>query len=104
VEYLGNGTWRVEDQILGTGIHRVCGRLRFDPALGVRARGDGSVLASGSVTECEVRGEAGTALRLENGWYFPRWGVKQECSVVRMDAEGRLPLRLAYRLAVSRRA
>ena len=93
----------MEDRILGAGVHEACGRLRFHPSLEVRARGDGSILATGRESECEIRGEPGTALRLESGWYFPRWGVKQECPVVRMEARGRLPLVLAYRLAVSRR-
>ncbi len=104
VEYVGGGTWRVEDRILGVGLHEACGRLRLEPSLEVRASGDGSIRATGTETECEIRGEDSVALRIERGWYFPRWGVKRECAVVRMDARGRLPLRLAYRLAVSRRA
>jgi len=46
----------------------------------------------------------GTKPRLEAGWYFPQFGVQLACHVVALEASGRLPLRLSYRIVKTKRS
>ncbi len=104
VGQLGGDAWRIVDVVEGRGEHAVASRVRLHPDLDVALRPDGSVLAAGELARCRVMPEEGATLRLEGGWYFPRMGRKEPCRVVRVDAGGSLPLRLAYRLELSSRS
>jgi len=97
-------TWRVEDEVTGRGEHRIVSRVRFHPALDLSLLPDGTMVARGATIACRFVPEGGASARLEEGWYFPRMGLKVRCRVARIEAAGRLPLRLAYRLELSSRS
>lgn len=103
VTFQSPDTWHVEDTISGAGEHTATGRVRFHPDLDVHAHPDGTVEAAGESIRCLLRPGENTSLSLEEGWYFPRFGEKHECTVVRMDAAGRPPFHFSYRLELSTR-
>ena len=102
--HLGGDTWRVDDAVLGAGEHRAASRLRLHPAFSVVAREDDRLTATAGRVEVRVVAEAPARLEVEQGRYFPRFGVEERCIVVRLDAAGSLPLRIGYRLELATRS
>jgi len=104
MEHLGGDVWRVEDEVLGGGEHRAVSRVRLHPAFSAGAREAGRFEASAGAVVVRVVAETPARLDVEEGRYFPRFGVEQRCLVVRLVAAGPLPLRICYRLEVSMRS
>ena len=55
------------------------------------------VLEAGGMPVATIEVE-GAAIRLEQGWYFPEFGVRFENALIVLSCEGRLPLQLKYRI------
>jgi uncharacterized heparinase superfamily protein len=104
MEHLGGDVWRVDDAVLGAGDHHAASRVRLHPAFSVVARETGGFEASAGPVVVRVVALSPARLDVEEGRYFPRFGVEERCLVVRLDAAGPLPLRICYRLEVSTRS
>jgi uncharacterized heparinase superfamily protein len=104
MEHLGGDVWRVEDLALGGGEHRAVSRLRLHPAFSVRGRQTDWLEAVSDRLVVRVVAESPARLDVEDGRYFPRFGVEERCLVLRLDAAGPLPLRISYRLELSTRS
>jgi uncharacterized heparinase superfamily protein len=104
MEHLGGDVWRVEDVVRGGGEHRAVSRVRLHPAFSAGERTTDVFEASNGPLVVRVVAEDPARLEVEPGRYFPRFGVEERCLVVRLDAAGSLPLRIAYRLEVSTRS
>jgi uncharacterized heparinase superfamily protein len=98
MEHLGGDAWRVEDLVLGGGEHRAVSRLRLHPAFSAGARGAGRFEASNGPVIVRIVAESPARIDVEEGRYFPRFGVEEKCLVIRLDEAGSLPLRICYRL------
>jgi uncharacterized heparinase superfamily protein len=98
VEHLGGDAWSVEDVVTGGGEHRAVSRVRLHPRFATTRRESGVLEASSGRVVVRVVACDPSRLDVEDGRYFPRFGVCQPCLVVRLEAAGRLPLRLRYRL------
>jgi uncharacterized heparinase superfamily protein len=96
--HLGADVWRVEDVVSGDGEHRAVTRLRLHPAFSAGARESGRFQASAGPVVIRVVADGSARVEIEGGRYFPSFGVEERCLVVRLDAAGSLPLRIAYRL------
>jgi hypothetical protein len=102
--HIGGDVWRVEDEVSGRGVHRAVSRVRLHPEFSAGARGDGWFEASAGPVVVRVVADAPLRLDVEDGRYFPSFGVEQRCLVVRLEAAGSLPLRIDYRLLLSTRS
>jgi uncharacterized heparinase superfamily protein len=98
LEHLGGDVWSVEDVVTGRGHHRAASRLRLHPAFAITLREPGIVEASSGRVVVRVVACDPAQLDVEEGRYFPRFGVSERCLVVRLDAAGPLPLRIRYRV------
>lgn len=104
MEHLGGDVWRVEDLVLGGDEHRAVSRVRLHPAFRAGAREADWFEASAGPVVVRIVALSPARLDVEEGRYFPRFGIEERCLVVRLDAAGSLPLRLCYRLVVSTRS
>jgi uncharacterized heparinase superfamily protein len=102
--HLGGDAWRVDDSVLGTGSHRAASRVRLDPAFSAVANDGSRFEASAGRVVVRIVAESPARLDVEEGRYFPRFGVEERCLVVRLDAAGSLPLRICYRLELATRS
>jgi uncharacterized heparinase superfamily protein len=101
--HVGEDTWRVEDGVSGGGSHRAASRVRLHPAFAEVARETGRLEASAGRIVVRIVAESPARLDVEEGRYFPRFGVEERCLVVRVEAAGPLPLRIRYRLELETR-
>jgi uncharacterized heparinase superfamily protein len=104
MEHLGADTWSVEDVVSGGGVHRAVSRVRLHPSFAVVARGPDRLEASAGPVVVRLVAVGPARLSVEEGRYFPRLGVEERGPVVRLETDGPLPLRLAYRLELSTRS
>jgi len=104
MEHQGGDVWRVDDEVSGRGVHRACSRVRLHPAFQAASREPGRFEATNGSVVVRIAAAGGAELAVEDGRYFPRFGVEQRCLVLRFDAEGTLPLSIGYRLEVATRS
>ncbi len=103
VEHLGGDAWSVEDVVTGGGDHRAVSRLRLHPEFAGALREPGIFEASSGPVTARVYACEPSRLDVEEGRYFPRFGVSERCVVLRLEAAGPLPLRIRYRLELARK-
>jgi uncharacterized heparinase superfamily protein len=104
MEHLGGDAWRVDDVVAGVGEHRAVSRVRLHPAFSAGERTTGLFEASNGPLAVRIIAESPVRLEIEQGRYFPRFGVEESCLVVRLEASGPLPLRVRYRLELETRS
>ena len=85
----------VRDRVEGRGRHRVESRIHLHPSVTVTPEDDGFTLRRGETT-CRVVAEAGT-VRVTDGWYCPRFGVREKNPVLVLGGALALPVTLACR-------
>ena len=95
------GCVAVRDRVAGRGIHRLAWRFHLDPALNGAIEGDGVRLTRGERTVWfwPLARPADSALRLEDGWVSPSYGVKVETSVIVIDTTTAVPASALYLFA-----
>lgn len=102
----GNAAIDVCDEVSGgAGEHTAESRIRLHPAYKA-VLCDNYAMVTGSDDKLAARIEFTDGLnpQLEEGRYFPRFGVELRCTVLILTACGRLPLRLGYRIIRPTRA
>jgi uncharacterized heparinase superfamily protein len=104
MEHLGGDVWRVEDEVLGSGEHRAVSCVRLHPVFSAGTSEAMRFEASAGAVVVRVVAETPARLGVEEGSYFPSFGIEKRCLVVRLDAAGPLPLRICYRLELSTRS
>jgi uncharacterized heparinase superfamily protein len=99
MSYDGNKIWMIEDLLEGNGHHRMESYLHIHPdyhvvqtetSLQITGKNGNGVAIVESV-------EAGQ-VRVEQGWYFPEFGLKRENHVIVFSCSGEIPLGLSYRI------
>jgi uncharacterized heparinase superfamily protein len=106
ISYDGNENWMIEDRLEGRGQHRMESYLHVHPDYHVVPTGPtfGIIEASGN-TMAIVEPLGLCQVRVEQGWYFPEFGLKYENHVIVFFCSGEIPLGLSYRIQkVSRRS
>ena len=100
IEYEAGGTWTVVDNFAGRGEHRLDTFVHLHPDLVVRRAGRVVLIADrNDGVVAEIQPLHGAELVLEEGWYCPEFGKKQENVVMRFSSTGPLPRTLGYRIA-----
>lgn len=100
IAYQGDeGSWIIADEVEGTGIHRMKSFVHIHPAF--------TLVESGTNRFTIARGEEAIAIidvlhpcrvAIEEGCYFPEFGLRQKNLVLAFSCAGELPLRLNYRI------
>jgi uncharacterized heparinase superfamily protein len=99
MSYDGNKIWMIEDLLDGNGHHRMESYLHIHPDYHVV-----QTETSLQITEKNGNGvaivesiEAGQ-VRVEQGWYFPEFGLKRQNHVIVFSCSGEIPLGVSYRI------
>jgi uncharacterized heparinase superfamily protein len=99
IAYDGAGVIEVVDEISGGGSHEVASRIRLAPGYTPVIKASyAAVCGPDGKPVAHIEFSNGTRPRLEGGWYFPQFGAQLACHVIVVEACGRLPLRLGYRI------
>jgi uncharacterized heparinase superfamily protein len=99
MSYDGQESWVIEDMLEGRGAHRMESYLHIHPDYQVVPSGTTLrvIEPSGSPIAIIETLEA-SQTRVEQGWYFPEFGVKRENHVIVFTCSGKVPLSLSYRI------
>jgi uncharacterized heparinase superfamily protein len=99
MSYDGQESWMIEDMLEGRGAHRMESYLHIHPDYQVVPSGKTFrvIEPSGSPIAIIETLEA-SQMRVEQGWYFPEFGVKRENHVIVFTCSGKIPLSLSYRI------
>jgi uncharacterized heparinase superfamily protein len=99
IRYNGAGALDVSDDISGGGRHEIASRIRLAPGYMPVIKGSYAAVCGPEGTPvARIEFSAGARPRLEAGRYFPQFGIELGCQVIVLEASGRLPLRLGYRI------
>ncbi|WP_342348769.1 alginate lyase family protein [uncultured Nitrospira sp.] len=99
VEFDGFSTWIVKDDIQGNGTHSLESYVHLHPDCTFTQTGQRILVSDqrGLPLFClEIVGPGES--RVEEGWYFPEFGVERKKHVVVFTRTGPLPLSLSYRI------
>ncbi len=99
MSYDGQESWLIEDMLEGRGAHRMESYLHIHPDYQVMPSGSTLrvIEPSGSPIAVIETLEA-SQMRVEQGWYFPEFGVKRENHVIVFTCSGQIPLSVSYRI------
>jgi heparinase II/III-like protein len=95
------GRVAIRDTVVGAGGHRLVWRFHLDPALTASVEGDGVRLTRGplAVWFWPIARPGASALRIEDGWVSPSYGVKLATSVIVIDTTTAVPASALYLFA-----
>lgn len=99
IAFDGSSSWLVRDEVQGGGTHCVESFVHLHPDLSV-TQTEKQILVSNQLGNPILRIELVGAgeVKMEQGWYFPEFGVEREQNVIAFTRTGPLPLSLAYRI------
>lgn len=99
ISYDGQGSWVITDVLEGTGRHRMESFVHIHPDLSIVESGVGrfSIERRGeALAMVEVLGAC--QMKIEQGYYFPEFGLRQKNPVLAFSCYGQVPLQLSYRI------
>lgn len=94
------GEIAIDDEIRGTGVHRIAARLHFRSSEGIKSIGENGV-ASKSLSLSISHGQEELAPRIESGMCASRFGKLAPVDVLTIEATADLPLRLGVRFQLA---
>ena len=99
ISYDGQGSWVIKDMLEGRGTHRMESYIHIHPDFQVAQREAGIRVGdpNGS-TIAMIEALGPSQMRVEQGWYFPEFGLKRENHVIVFFCSGELALELSYRI------
>lgn len=98
IEYDVKEGWTVHDMLLGGGHHALQSFLHVHPDFVASVKDlsiDVSEVGGKSIATILVDG---AAIEVEQGWYFPEFGIQVENAVIVLSCSGMLPLHITYRI------
>ncbi len=99
IEFDGASSWLVTDEVQGGGTHRIDSFVHLHPDCMATHTGQTVLISDkeGIPLLC-IENVGSGDLKVEQGWYFPEFGVECEKRVIVFTRTGPLPLSLAYRI------
>lgn len=92
-------SWVIKDVLEGRGTHRMESYIHIHPDLQVVQAGASiRVIEPSGNTIVIIEALGPSRMRLEQGWYFPEFGLKRENHVIVLFCSGELTLELSYRI------
>ena len=99
MSYDGQGSWVIKDMLEGRGTHRMESYIHIHPDFQVTQSGASiRVIEPSGNTMAIVEALGPSPMRVEQGWYFPEFGLKRENPVIVFTCSGEVPLNLSYRI------
>ena len=99
ISYDGQGSWVIKDGLEGRGTHRMDSYIHIHPDFQVaQAGGSIRVVEPSGSTMAIIEALGPSQMRVEQGWYFPEFGLKRENHVIVFSYSGEIPLGLSYRI------
>jgi uncharacterized heparinase superfamily protein len=101
IEYDRKHGWRIEDNLLGEGLHQVENFIHLAPDLNISSASRGASIV---LEDSSGKGIAQIALpdnieaEMTMGKYFPEFGVSEPNQVIRLFGEVELPFATGYRI------
>ena len=91
--------YTVCDVLKGGGAHKMESFIHLHPNFSARVKHELiEVLAADGQAIALIKVD-GASIRLEQGWYFPEFGVRFKNALIVLSCEGTLPLQLSYRIS-----
>jgi uncharacterized heparinase superfamily protein len=100
IEWDRDGQLTVSDRITASVPVQAVSRLRLHPTCRARLVQPNEVEIDFPAGAVRVTGLGDCPLRLENGWYFPEFGVKEEIKVITVEGTG-TDIKLGYHLRLT---
>ena len=89
----------IKDMLEGKGIHRMESYIHIHPDFQVSKNGSSiRVIEPNGDTIAIIEALGPSQTRVEQGWYFPEFGLKRENHVIVFICSGEIPLDLTYRI------
>jgi uncharacterized heparinase superfamily protein len=99
MSYDGQGSWMIKDLLEGRGTHRMESYIHIHPDFQVVQAGASiRVVEPNGNTMAIIEALGPSRMRVEQGWYFPEFGLKRENHVIVFFCSGELALELSYRI------
>jgi len=99
MSYDRQGSWVIKDMLEGRGTHRMESYIHIHPDFQVAQSGASfRVIEPSGSTIAIIEALGPSHMRMEQGWYFPEFGLKRENHVIVFTCSGKIPLSLSYRI------
>jgi uncharacterized heparinase superfamily protein len=99
VSYDGRGSWVIEDRLEGRGRHRMDSHVHIHPDFHVARTGAClDIIAPDGRAIAVIEPLSTSDTRVEQGWYFPEFGVKHKNDVIVFSRSHDAPFELRYRI------
>jgi uncharacterized heparinase superfamily protein len=99
MSYDGQGSWVIKDMLEGRGSHRMESYIHIHPDFqAVQSGASIRVIEPSGSTIAIIEALGPSDMRVEQGWYFPEFGLKLENHVIVITCTEEIPLGLSYRI------
>ena len=99
MSYDGQGSWVIKDMLEGRGTHRMESYIHIHPDFQIVQSAAGNrVIDPDGNTLVIIEALGPSQMRVEQGWYFPEFGLKRENQVIVFTCSGEIPRGLSYRI------
>jgi uncharacterized heparinase superfamily protein len=88
---------RIHDTIAGRGTHVVKSLVHLHPLVSLETQGN-KILLRAANTSCFIEADEGS-MSIEEGWFCPKFGLKQKNKVLVLGGTVSLPTQLSYRIS-----
>ena len=99
MSYDGHGSWMIRDLLEGSGTHRMESFVHFHPDYSLVPSGEGVFRIERDGEPIAVIEALSTCrMEVQQGCYFPEFGLSQKNPVLAFSCYGEVPLQLSYRI------
>jgi len=103
ISYEGQGSWLITDVLEGNGTHRMESFVHIHPDFTIVPSGEGVVGIERDGEAIAVIETLSTCcMEIEQGCYFPEFGLSQKNPVLAFSCSGEVPLQLSYQIQKAR--
>lgn len=103
MSYDGQGSWVVRDRLEGSGMHQMESFVHFHPDCSLVPSGEGIFRIERDGEPIGVIEALNTCrMEIQQGCYFPEFGLSQKNPVLAFSCHGEVPLQLSYRIQKTR--
>lgn len=103
MSYDGQGSWMIRDLLEGSGMHRMESFVHFHPDCSLVPSGEGVFRIERDGEPIAVIEALNTCrMEIQQGCYFPEFGLSQKNPVLAFSCHGEVPLQLSYRIQKTR--
>ena len=91
-----NNQWIFKDEITGDGLHTVRNFIHIHPEINCVKENDEYFLLKDADKLAKITFSDTVNVGLENGWYYPEFGIKKKNTVLLLSTSGQLPIKQGY--------